>query len=166
VAHCPVSNLKLASGIAPVAALQRAGVRIGLGSDGAASNNRLDLLREMNYASLLAKGSSGDAAALNAHDVLRMATLDGAAALGLDGRIGSLAIGKDADLCAVRLDDSHVFPCYDPLAHLVHVLGREYVSHVWVAGKPRVSEGELLDIDQLELLEVAKMWQNLTLDAA
>ncbi|MBP9714596.1 MAG: TRZ/ATZ family hydrolase [Sterolibacterium sp.] len=166
VAHCPVSNLKLGSGIAPLPALQRAGVRVGLGSDGAASNNRLDLLREMNYAALLAKGSSHDAAALDAHAVLRMATLDGAAALGLDERIGSLVVGKEADLCALRLDDAQVYPCYDPVAHLVHVLGREQVSHVWVAGKLRVSDGNLLAVEASELLDMAKMWQNGMLSAA
>lgn len=160
VAHCPVSNLKLASGIAPVAALVRAGVRVGFGSDGAASNNRLDLFREMGHASLLAKGASGDATVLDAHAVLRMATLDGAAALGLERQIGSLVIGKQADLCAVRLDDPSMQPCYDPVDHMVHVAGREYVSHVWVAGKPRVDKGGLLGIDVSELLDIANLWQN------
>ena len=164
VAHCPVSNLKLASGIAPVTRLVRAGVRVGLGSDGAASNNRLDMFREMNHAALLAKGVSGDATALDAHQTLRMATLDGAAALGLERQIGSLVAGKQADLCAIRLDDLSLQPCYDPVAHLVHAAGREYVSHVWVAGKPRVHEGQLCDFDAAELLDIAKMWQNKMLD--
>ena len=165
IAHCPVSNLKLASGIAPVAALLQAGVRVGLGTDGAASNNRLDLFREMNYAALLAKGVSGDAAVLNAHTALRMATLEGAASLGLEDRIGSLLPGKQADLCAIRLDDALHQPCFDPATHLVHVMGREQVSHVWVAGKQRVNEGNLLDIEQSELIDMARLWQNNLIEA-
>lgn len=160
VAHCPTSNMKLASGIAPVAALAQRDVRVGLGSDGAASNNRLDMFREMNHAALLAKVASGDATALDAHAVLRMATLNGATALGQDKRIGSLEAGKEADLCAVRLDDTSLLPCYDPASHLVHAVGREHVSHVWVAGKERVSEGRLLDIETLELRDIACLWHN------
>jgi len=102
--------MKLASGIAPVADMMRRGVRVGLGSDGAASNNRLDMFREMNHSALLAKVVSGDATVLDAYTVLRMATLDGAMALGLDQRIGSLRAGKQADLCAVRLDDPSLQP--------------------------------------------------------
>jgi 5-methylthioadenosine/S-adenosylhomocysteine deaminase len=105
VAHCPGSNLKLASGIAPITDLVASGVNIGLGTDGAASNNRLDLLQEMRLAALLAKEQGGRADAIDAHRVLRMATLGGARALGLDARIGSISVGKEADLCAVRLDD-------------------------------------------------------------
>ena len=160
VAHCPTSNMKLASGIAPVAALRRQGVRVGLGSDGAASNNRLDLLREMHQAALLAKVASGDATVLDAHQVLRMATLDGAAALGLDHRIGSLRPGKEADLCALRLDDSLLAPCYNPASHLVYAAGREQVSHVWVAGEERVSDGQLCACDSAGLLDIAHSWHN------
>ena len=160
IAHCPTSNLKLASGIAPVAAMSRRGLRIGLGSDGAASNNRLDLFREMNHAALLAKVDSGDATVLDAHSVLRMATLDGAAALGQEQRIGSLLAGKQADLCAVRLDDPSLLPCFNPAAHLVHVAGREHVSHVWVAGEARVADGRLLGTDPAELLDIANLWHN------
>ncbi len=162
VAHCPTSNMKLSSGISPVAAMLKAGVRVGLGSDGAASNNRLDLFREMNHAALLAKVASGDATALDAHAVLRMATLNGAAALGLDQRIGSLLPGKQADLCAVSLGDPSMLPCYDPASHLVHVVGREHVSHVWVAGQTRVANGELQGIDMTELLDIANLWHNKT----
>lgn len=160
VAHCPVSNLKLASGIAPVAELVRAGVCVGLGSDGAASNNRLDLFREMNFAALLAKGSCGDASVLQVHEVLRMATLNAACALGMEQKIGSLLPGKQADICAIRLDDPLMQPCYDPLAHLVHVAGRECVSHVWVAGRPCLSEGKLLGVAPAELMEIGALWQN------
>ncbi|MCX7173166.1 MAG: TRZ/ATZ family hydrolase [Proteobacteria bacterium] len=160
VAHCPTSNMKLSSGIAPVADLVRHGVRIGLGSDGAASNNRLDMFREMNHAALLAKVASGDATVLDAHSVLHMATLAGAAALGQDKRIGSLVAGKQADLCAVRLNDPGLIPCYDPASHLVHAAGREHVSHVWVAGEIRVEEGILLNIDTAELVDISNLWQN------
>src|SRR6476469_366134 len=118
VVHCPGSNMKLASGIAPVAALLARGVNVALGTDGAASNNRLDLLEEMRLASLLAKVTSGDAAALPAAVVLRMATLNGARALGLDAEVGSLAAGKQADLVAVRIADVETLPMYDPVSHL------------------------------------------------
>jgi 5-methylthioadenosine/S-adenosylhomocysteine deaminase len=160
VAHCPTSNMKLSSGIAPISAMARQGVRIGLGSDGAASNNRLDLFREMNHAALLAKVASGDATSLDSHSVLRMATLDGATALGLEQRIGSLVAGKLADLCAVRLDDSSLQPCYEPASHLVHVAGREHVSHVWVAGEERVINATLKGLESAELLDLANFWHN------
>ena len=160
IAHCPSSNMKLGSGIAPVPALQAQGVRVGLGSDGAASNNRLDLFREMHQAALLAKAANHDASLLDAHTALRMATLDGAAALGLEQRIGSLVVGKEADLCALRLDDPMLQPCFDPVSHLVYVAGREHVSHVWVAGELRVHEGALLDVEAAELLDIAVSWHN------
>lgn len=160
VAHCPTSNMKLASGAAPVADLVARGIPVGLGSDGAASNNRLDLLREMQQASLLAKLTTGDAAALPAHQILRMATLEGARALGMDADIGSLVPGKLADLCAVKLDAPETQPCYHPISHLVHVLGREAVSNVWVSGKRCLTQGKLLQITNTELLSVAQLWQN------
>lgn len=160
VAHCPTSNLKLASGIAPVAALRAAGVRVGLGTDGAASNNRLSLLQEMNLAALLAKGVSADARVLHAHEVLHMATLAGAEALGLDQEIGSLLPGKAADLCAIRLDEALLQPCYEPLSHLIYVVDRHAVSHVWVAGEKRVENGTLPGLDNRVLLDIATMWQS------
>ena len=89
-----------------------------------------------------------------------MATLAGAAALGLDSRIGSLLAGKQADLCAIRLDDTSLIPCFDPASHLIHAAGREHVSHVWVAGEMRVEEGQLLDIGAAELLDIGNLWQN------
>ena len=160
VAHCPTSNMKLASGAAPIPALLERGITVGLGSDGAASNNRLDVCREMHQASLLAKLSSGDASALPAHQALRMATLFGARALGLDSTIGSLRPGKAADLCALRMDEADVQPCFDPVSHLVHVLGRRAVSDVWVAGEQRVTSGKLLQITNTELLSAVRLWQN------
>lgn len=160
VAHCPTSNMKLASGIAPVGAMLAAGLRVGLGTDGAASNNRLDLFQEMRHAALLAKVTGSDAALLPAHRALALATIEGARALGLAHEIGSLQAGKAADLVAVRLDDWIVQPCFDPVSHLVYVAGRESVSHVWVAGRPRIADGMQIDLNTEELVCKIKMWQN------
>lgn len=160
VAHCPSSNLKLASGIAPIAQLTGNRVNVGLGTDGAASNNRLDIFAEMRLAALLAKGTSGRADALPAHLALRMATLGGAQALGLDKKIGTIAVGKFADLCAVNIHDIGLSPCYDVISHLVYVVGRESVTDVWVAGECRVEDGILLAMDELELIKLGALWQN------
>lgn len=160
VAHCPTSNMKLASGIAPTTALLNASVPMGLGTDGAASNNRLDLFQEMRHASLLAKASTLDATALPAHQALRMATLGGARAVGLDRKIGSLVGGKIADICAVSLESLETRPCFDPASHLIYVAGREHVTHVWVAGEPRVLEGNVLRTYNIELSRLISLWQN------
>jgi 5-methylthioadenosine/S-adenosylhomocysteine deaminase len=151
VAHCPTSNLKLASGIAPIADLLRAGVNLGFGTDGAASNNRLDLFAEMRLAALLAKGASGDAAALPAAAALKAATLDAARALNLDSRIGSIVPGKRADLVAVDLHALSSQPVFDPVSHLVYVAGREHVTHVWVDGKLKLNDRRLVDLGQNDL---------------
>jgi 5-methylthioadenosine/S-adenosylhomocysteine deaminase len=160
VAHCPSSNMKLASGIAPVTELEALGVRVGLGTDGAASNNRIDLFQEMRHAALLAKVASGDATALPAHRVLRMATLDAAAALGLDQRLGSIETGKEADLCAVDLSGLLVAPCYDPASHLIYAASRECVSHVWVRGRAVVENGLVLQINNTKLFDAVQVWKN------
>ena len=160
IAHCPSSNLKLASGIAPVRALLAGGVNVGLGSDGAASNNRLDIFAEMRLAALLAKGVTGDATAVPAAQAVEMATLRPARALGLDSAIGSLLPGKFADLTAVRLSGIEATPCYDPLSHLVYVCGREHVSHVWVNGKLVLDNGSLTTIDTHEVMAGAAFWRN------
>ena len=152
--------MKLASGIAPADRLVARGVRVGLGSDGAASNNRLDLFQEMRQAALLAKVSTGDASVMNAHAVLRMATLNGAAALGMEAKIGSIEPGKAADLAAVRLDGIETSPCFNPASHLVYAAGREQVSHVWVDGLPRVTDGMLRNCDTARLLDAVNLWQN------
>ncbi len=159
VAHCSSSNLKLASGLAPVIELMRAGVNVGLGTDGAASNNRLDLFAEMRLTALLAKGTSGDAAALPAGTVLKMATLDAARALNLDHRIGSIAPGKCADLVAVDLRDLVCQPIFDPVSHLVYVAGREHVTHVWVDGKMKLNERRLVDLEPDDLTARATYWR-------
>ena len=158
VAHCPTSNLKLASGIAPVPRMVECGVNVGLGTDGAASNNRQDLMSEMRMAALLAKGSSGSATAIPAHSALHMATLAGAKALGIDARIGSLKPGKRADVTAVRLADIELSPLFDPVSHLVYAAGREHVTHVWVDGEPRVEDGVLTRLDAREVKLKATHW--------
>jgi 5-methylthioadenosine/S-adenosylhomocysteine deaminase len=158
LAHCPTSNLKLGSGIPPIPAILSRGVKFGLGTDGAASNNRLDLFQEMRHAALLAKGSSQDAEALNAHATLHAATLGGARALGLEAQIGSLLPGKAADLCAVRLDEWLIQPCFDPASHLVYVAGREQVTHTWVDGKLVMADGVPLQITISELLDITGLW--------
>jgi len=158
VAHCPSSNLKLASGFAPVAALLAHGVNVGLGTDGAASNNRLDMFQEMRTAALLAKAVSGNAAALSAREALSCATLGGARALGLDRTIGSIAPGKAADLCAVSLGDLETQPYYDPISHLVYVCGREHVTHVWSEGELLVDDRGLVRVDPGEVTKRARLW--------
>jgi 5-methylthioadenosine/S-adenosylhomocysteine deaminase len=160
IAHCPSSNLKLACGIAPIDELSRQGVNIGLGTDGAASSNRLDLFQEMRLTALLAKGQSEHAESISAHQALRMATLGGAQALGLDATIGSIIPGKSADLCAVSFDDVGLAPCYNPASHLVYAAGREHVSDVWVCGKIRIQDRQLLENNEIELIKLGALWQN------
>ena len=160
VVHCPVSNLKLASGIAPVTRLRARGVNVALGSDSAASTNRLDILSEARTATLIAKVVSGNAAALPAHDALRMATLDGAAALGFAAEIGSLVPGKHGDAIAVSLAAFQHAPCYDPVSHLVHVVGRDQVTDVWIGGQRMVRDGSLVTFDAAELAATARVWQD------
>jgi 5-methylthioadenosine/S-adenosylhomocysteine deaminase len=160
VAHCPSSNLKLASGIAPVDRMLSAGINIGIGTDGAASNNRLDVFCEMRLAALLAKAAGNNAEVLPAHTALRMATLNAAQALGLDRSLGSIQSGKCADLCAVNLDSIELSPCYDPASHLVYAAGREDVSDVWVAGRQLVGSGRLLHMDESRMKQKAREWKS------
>jgi 5-methylthioadenosine/S-adenosylhomocysteine deaminase len=159
VAHCPSSNLKLASGLAPVSRLVERGVTVGLGSDGAASNNRLDLFEEMRLAALLAKAVSGRADSVPAATALHMATLGAARALGLEQRIGSIAPGKLADLAAVNLESIELSPVYHPVSHLIYAAQRQDVSHVWVAGRLLLEEGRLTGLDTGELRAKARAWQ-------
>jgi 5-methylthioadenosine/S-adenosylhomocysteine deaminase len=159
VAHCPSSNLKLASGFAPVEALREAGVNLCLGTDGAASNNRLDVFMEMRTAALLAKAVANRADAFPEHAALRAATLGGARALGLGGRIGSIEPGKRADLVAVALRGPELSPCYDPVSHLVYAAGREHVTHVWVDGEQRIADG-MLKNPSASLHTRWQIWQN------
>ena len=159
VAHCPESNLKLASGFCPVARLQAAGVNVALGTDGTASNNDLDMLGEMRTAALLAKGVSGDAAALPATRALEMATLDSARALGLDARIGSLEVGKQADVVAIDLRSLEMQPAHEPHAQIVYATTREAVTDVYVAGRPLLRDRELLTLDQSAILAESERWR-------
>jgi 5-methylthioadenosine/S-adenosylhomocysteine deaminase len=158
IAHCPSSNMKLASGFAPVAALLDQGANVGLGTDGAASNNRLDMFEEMRQAALLAKATSGRADVLPAHQALRMATLNGANALGLEEITGSLTIGKAADIAAIDFSDLNLAPCYDPVSHLVYTASREQVSHVWVNGRMLLQNKELTTLSQPELQYRTAFW--------
>lgn len=157
--HCPESNLKLASGFSPVAQALRAGINVALGTDGAASNNDLDMFGEMRTAALVAKAIAGDAAALPALQTLRMATLGGAKALALDGDIGSLVPGKAADFVAVHLNDIETQPVYDPVSHLVYAAGRHQVTDVWVAGAQLLKQRELLTMDTQGVLHKAREWR-------
>ena len=159
VLHCPESNMKLASGQCPVQRLLDEGINVALGTDGAASNNDLDMFGEMRTAAFLAKSVSGDAAAVSAHQALAMATINGARALGREQDLGSLEPGKLADMVAVDLGDCLVQPVYDPASHLVYSTSSRQVSHSWIGGQPQLVDGELRRIDLQELRGRIEQWQ-------
>jgi 5-methylthioadenosine/S-adenosylhomocysteine deaminase len=159
VAHCPESNLKLASGYCPAHKLSQAGVNVALGTDGAASNNDLDMIGEMRTAALLAKTVANDASAIPAHQVLRMATINGAKALGLDGEIGSLEKGKSADIVAINLNTIETQPMYNVASQLIYSTTRDQVNHVWVAGQQLLKDRVLMTIDENDVLDKAQHWQ-------
>ncbi|MCH4873257.1 TRZ/ATZ family hydrolase [Pseudomonas sp. TMW22091] len=158
VIHCPESNLKLASGFCPVERLWLAGINVAVGTDGAASNNDLDLLGETRTAALLAKAVANSATALDAHRALRMATLNGARALGLESEVGSIELGKAADLVAFDLSGLAQQPVYDPVSQLIYATGRDCVKHLWVAGKHLLNNGKLTRMDEQQLCATAKAW--------
>ena len=158
VIHCPESNMKLASGFCPVAQLDAAGVNVALGTDGAASNNDLNLFGEMRSAALLGKAVAGDAAALPAHRVLRMATLNGARALGLEQETGSLEPGKWADVIAVDLGTPEAEPVYHPISQLVYATGRHQVTDVWVAGRQLLNKRALTTLDLEDISRRVREW--------
>jgi 5-methylthioadenosine/S-adenosylhomocysteine deaminase len=158
VIHCPESNLKLASGFCPVERLWQAGVNVAVGTDGAASNNDLDLLGETRTAALLAKAVAGSATALDAHRALRMATLNGARALGIEAEVGSLEVGKAADMVAFDLSGLAQQPVYDPVSQLIYATGRDCVKHLWVAGKQLLDDRRLTRLDEQQLIATAKAW--------
>lgn len=160
VVHCPESNLKIAAGICPVTALLQAGVNVALGTDGAASNNDLDMFGEMRTAALLAKGLSGDPTSVPAPVALEMATLNGARALGLADSIGSLVTGKCADVIAVDLNKPATQPVYDPLSQIVYAASRDQVSHVWVAGQLLMQNRKPLTLDERAILQRAVLWRD------
>jgi 5-methylthioadenosine/S-adenosylhomocysteine deaminase len=159
VVHCAESNLKLASGFCPTEKLRRAGVNLALGTDGAASNNDLDMVGEMRSAALLAKAVANDASALDAASALRAATLNGAKALGWNERIGSIEPGKQADLTAIRLDDIETQPLYHVISHLVYAAGRHQVSDVWIAGQRKLRDRVLVDLDVGGLRVKTQRWR-------
>ncbi len=159
IAHCPESNLKLASGFCPLGALAAAGVNCALGTDGAASNNDLDMLSELRTAALLAKAVAGDPCAVPAHAALAMATLNGARALGLEQETGSLAAGKSADCIAFDLGALRAQPLYDPISQIVYAGHRDQITDVWVAGRRVVEERRLTSLDEQDLLATAQRWR-------
>ncbi|MCK7597106.1 TRZ/ATZ family hydrolase [Microbulbifer sp. CAU 1566] len=160
ISHCPRSNLKLASGFSPVAKLLDAGINVSIGTDGAASNNGLDMLQETNTAALLAKAVSGNADALPAHQALAMATINGARALGIDEVTGSLEVGKAADLCAIDLSELEQQPLHDPLSQLIYTANGHNVRNVWVAGKLLLKDRRLMTLNEEELRQRAGLWRD------
>ncbi|MDH3275142.1 MAG: TRZ/ATZ family hydrolase [Gammaproteobacteria bacterium] len=159
IAHCPKSNMKLASGFAPLAAYRAAGINVGIGTDGAASNNTLDILDEIRTATLLAKAVAGDASVLMASDALRMATLDAAKAIGIADQVGSIETGKLADLTCIDLDRCNSQPVYDPISQVVYTARADQVSDVWVAGRHQLERGHLKNIDTDSLRLKSNEWQ-------
>jgi len=147
--HCPESNLKLASGFCPVQKLLDAGVNVALGTDGSASNNDLNMLGEMNTAALIGKCVANNAAAVNAHQVLRMATVNGARALGIENITGSLEKNKFA---------LEMQPVYHPVSHLLYSASREHVTDVWVAGKHLLKDRALTTLDEQKILQKVRAW--------
>lgn len=160
VVHCPQSNLKLASGFCPVAAFRQAGVNVALGTDGAASNNNLDLLAETQAAALLAKGVAADAKVVDAFEAIEMSTINGAEALGLADQVGSIEAGKQADLCAIDLEAPETQPLHHVASQLVYAASSRQVSDVWVAGRRVLDRGRLTTIDVEAVLARAGAWHS------
>jgi 5-methylthioadenosine/S-adenosylhomocysteine deaminase len=159
IVHCPESNLKLASGFCQVAKCLAAGINVALGTDGAASNNDLDMFGEMRTAALLGKAIAADASAIPAMTALRMATINGAKALGLENKCGSLSIGKAADVIAIDLNHLETQPLYCPISQIVYAASRQQVTDVWVAGKRLLKQRQLTTINVDHLREKITEWQ-------
>lgn len=158
VAHCPESNLKLASGIAPVVKMLRRGVMVCLGTDGAASNNNLDIMEEMATAAKLHKAYNEDPTVLDAKTALKMATINGARALGLEDRTGSIEPGKEADIVIIKLKKAHLYPLYNIYSHLVYTAKASDISHLIVKGRILMDEGKVITLDEEEILKKAQRW--------
>ncbi|MGB7450638.1 MAG: TRZ/ATZ family hydrolase [Lysobacterales bacterium] len=158
VIHCPESNLKLGNGICPVARLLEHNINLALGTDGAASNNNLDLLAESRSAALLAKGYAADPCVLNAFQTLEMLTINAARALGKENLLGSVQTGKLADLCAIRLDSLQTTPMYDVVSHLIYAASSQQVSHVWVGGRMLLQDKQFLYLDTGDIMDRAQDW--------
>ncbi|KRA20278.1 TRZ/ATZ family hydrolase [Lysobacter sp. Root604] len=159
VVHCPESNLKLASGFCPACKLHHAGVNLAIGTDGCASNNDLDMFGETRTAALLAKAVADDASALDAFSALRAATLGGARALGFETRVGSIEVGKQADLVCVDLDQLETQPLHHVVSQLIYATGRHQVSDVWIAGAAKLRQRVLVDMDVQALIANARQWR-------
>ena len=159
VVHCPESNLKLASGFCPACALMKAGVTLAIGTDGVASNNDLDMIGETRTAALLAKAVADDAAALTAAEALRAATWGGAKAMGMDDLIGTLEPGKQADIACIDLGQIETQPLHQVISQVVYASGRHQVSDVWIAGKPKLRDRRLVDMDEAGILANARRWR-------
>ena len=160
VAHCPESNLKLASGFCPVGELRQSGINVAIGTDGAASNNNLDMLEEMRTAAILAKAVSQDATMVSAFDALAMATINGARLLGLEDTIGSLEPGKRADFIAVDLSDLCFQPVLNPVSQLVYAATGHQVSHVWIDGRHLLAAGQFTELDSQRIRANTRQWQH------
>jgi len=158
ITHCPESNLKLASGFCPIAQLSAQGINVAIGTDGAASNNDLDMFAEMKQTALLAKAVAQDASAVPAHTALEMATINGAKALGIDEVTGSLEIGKAADLIAVNLSNVETQPIYDVVSQLVYATGRDSVTDVWVDGKHLLNNRQLTTLNPAQIIHNSQLW--------
>lgn len=159
VVHCPESNLKLASGFCPVNQLLKAGVNVALGTDGAASNNDLDMLGEMRTAAFIGKAVAQEDTAVSAADALRMATLNGAKALQWENETGSLEVGKSADIIAINLNDLNTQPVYNPISQIVYAAHQHQVTDMWIQGRPIMRERELKTLDETAILTKTKEWQ-------
>lgn len=158
IAHCPESNLKLASGFCPIAKLTQHNINITIGTDSAASNNDLDMFAEMRQAALLAKAVAQDASAIPAHTALEMATINAAKALGIEDITGSLEVGKSADIIAIDFGDVESQPCYDVIAQLVYATGRDKVTDVWVEGKQLLKNRQLTTLNQANIIKNTQQW--------
>lgn len=160
VAHCPQSNLKLASGICPVHELLDAGVNVCIGTDGAASNNNLDILEEVRSAAMLAKGVSGDPTVIDAVQALEMITINASMAMGRDDEIGTIEAGKQADLCALNLDAIETQPIHNVHSQIIYAASSHQVSDVWIAGRRVMKNYELVTISEVDLVEMADSWRS------
>jgi 5-methylthioadenosine/S-adenosylhomocysteine deaminase len=159
IAHCPQSNMKLASGICPVMQLQAKGLNVCVGTDSAASNNDLDMVQEMRTAAMLAKVSENDASAVDAFTALEMGTINGARFLGLDQTIGSLEVGKAADLTAVCFSDFSSQPVYHPVSQLIYTATAQHVTHTWVNGKLLYQNNRFKHLDTEQISADVQQWQ-------
>jgi 5-methylthioadenosine/S-adenosylhomocysteine deaminase len=155
IAHCPGSNLKLASGAADLVQYRKDGITVGLGSDGSSSSNDLDMFAVMRLAANLARLVSGDPAAISSSEIVRAATIDGATALGMSERIGSLEVGKEADITSITLCEPHLIPIHDPFTTIVYSAGRADVRHVFVAGEQVIDNGRPTKVDSEEIMRSA-----------